>query len=97
MLVCRLWGCGKCAAFPCLIDFAALAASVADKLQQTPPAVRRQAGKGNPNAATRKTNAAKLPPTFDASLMKLPKRLRYDDRDAVLRSGYSIFLVATSR
>lgn len=37
--------------------------------QATPPA-----GKGNPNAATRKTNAAKLPPTFDASLMKLPKR-----------------------
>lgn len=36
---------------------------------QAPPGSQafRQSGKGNPNAATRKTNAARLPPTFDAS------------------------------
>lgn len=75
------WGC----AFPCLIDFAASAASVTDSQAKAKAAT-----------ATRKTNAASLPPTLDASLMKLPKR-RYDDSDAVLRSGCSIFLVAASR
>lgn len=66
---------------------------------QAPPgsqAVRQRQSKCSHKKDKRRQIAANFWRVF---LMKLPKRLRYDDddRDAVLRSGYSIFLVATSR